>query len=926
MKIHYSPSYDGDIFLGDSPKALGETYLGNAGLLQQLQLRAGLRKDPKADVEREADYHNAMMKHLDGTFFEKAAKVDPIGVAGKLLGWRDALVMAGWDGTCNDASAVKVMALAEIEKDFNSVGTADCWREVCDVYAKGNPLRGEVESIEVNTAWTEIPYLIRQTLVSIKENGTEVIGTMDDAKDEPKLDPNRIRYVEFDDVNDAYEWFARIKELPEGTCVVNRDNVQLNHTLYTWNKPLAHSSLTSSNPQLLQLFKLCMSIFSRPLNINNLVSYLMLPMSPIPGKLRYKLARQLMSHGGFGDKVNREDGNERDDWEEIIETFPFVGKDGNDSPQARGKAKAKKMPFLEPIRKDYSGGIDKQELTGYVENMRKWIMGHYADETLPTDRKAQLHELSTYFTSLRTALDTLQDRIDYGEIEKLILQIYRPMDYSLQSAQAGSANIINDVRALAADAKTLIWLDCQADDTETDLYDFLSAGERKYLADKGCAIPDFVHHLKVCRKEKLQALGRCNNIILARSKYNGTTRLGEHPMVAEARYAFKNAGREFAAADAYSLFPTVEASANESAVDVLQPVKALELGEIDYPGRKESNTSIDNLTQLPFNYLMQYVAKLPTPDDEQLSDMHVTTGLVAHHFFEHITKDAMGTNDVLDNMRKLTDVEFDKRLESAIDATGLIMRLPENASALNEFRTQLKDSMLALIEIMKKKSWTPVGCEMAFPENDKDSLELDGIGKFGARLDYLVKQGDDYVIIDFKWSYSNSYGEKLQGNTAIQLELYRQAVIKTYEGKNVAGVAYYLMPRKQLVTTDFEAIPDSKLIRHIEPASDQNLFEQIKASYKFRMEELHKGHIEEAEMMTVHDDPSGYYANTESSGLCPLNVEEKYEGRGQNRTLVFATKKSEYVFKKSKKQAFEDKTPEPSETATSHPILKGRLK
>ena len=924
MKIIYCPFYDNNPFLGDAPSEMGVSYVGNLGLLSQLQLRAGKYMEVKSDVEREADYHNAMMKHISGTFFEKAANVDPIGVAGKLLRWRDALIMAGWDGTCDYASAVKVMALAEIEKDFNSTGTADCWREVRDVYSKGNPLLGEVESIEVNAFMEDIPLLIKSTLLSIWTGGTEVnYADFNLTYGDSQLDPDKITYVEFDDVNDAYEWFARIKELPKGTCVVNRDNVQLNHTLYTWNKPLAHSSLKSSNPQLLQLFKLSMSIFSHPLDINKLVSYLMLPMSPIPGELRYCLAKQLMSHGGFGDKLERADGKVRDDWDEIVETFPFVGKDGNDSPQAMGKAKAKKMPFLAPIRKAYSQGLDKQELMGYVENLQKWIMGHYADEDLPADRRVQLHELHTYFSSLRTALDALQAKIDYAEIEKLMLQIYRPMNYSLQSAQVGSANIINDVRALAADAETLIWLDCQAEDIEHDPYEFLSETEMYYLVEMGCLFPYFPQRLQNCRHEKLQALGRCKNIILVRSKYNGTTRLGEHPMVAEARSALKQAGREFAAVDAYSLFPTVDVSSPERDIDVLQPVKALELGEIDYPGRKESNTSIDNLIKLPFNYLMQYVAKLPTPDDEQLSDIHITKGLVAHYFFEHITKDA---NCKLDDMRALTETDFDKRLENAIDATGLIMRMQENASELNEFRTQLKGSMLALIEIMEKNGWTPVSCEMAFPENGKDSLELDGIGKFGARLDYLVKQGDDYVVIDFKWSYSKGYGEHLQDNTAIQLELYRQAVLETFKGKNVAGVAYYLMPLKQLVTTDFDVIPDSKLIKRIKPSTGKNLFEQIKASYKFRMEELHKGHIEEAEMMIVSDDKDGYYTNIESRGLCPLNVYEKYEGRGKNRTFVFAKKESEQIFKPTKKTTFEKSDAEPSETATSHPILKGRLK
>ena len=923
MKIIYSPFYDNDPFLGDTPDEMGVAYVGNLGLLSQLQLRAGIHMEVKSDVEREADYHNAMLKHCAGTFFEKAAAVDPIGVAGKLLKWRDALVMAGWDGTCHDASATKLLALAEIEKDYKSIGNADCWKAVCNEYAKGDILSGEIESIKIDTAWHEIPYLVQKAIDAIKKNGTEVINTMDNVTEEPRLDPEKIKYVEFDDVNDAYEWFAQIEELPEGTAVINRDNAQLNHTLYTWNRPLIHSSLKASNPQVLQLFKLSMSIFSRPLNINNLVSYLMLPMSPIPGKLRYSLAKQLMSHGGFGDKVERKDGKVRDDWEEIIETFKFLGKDGNDSPQAKGIAKAKKMPFLEPIRKDYSEGIYKSEVMGYAENLQKWITGHYADDELPMERKAQLHELSTYLSSFRTALASLADMIGYEEIEKLILQIYRPMDYSLQTAEAGSVNVINDVRALAKDADTLIWLDCQEEDIERDQYDFLSAKEKEYLVANGCIIPDFEQHLQTTRKEKLLAMGRCKNIILVRSKYNGTTRLGEHPIVAEARYAYKQAGKELTATDALPLFPTVNTTSQKNVVEVLHPVKALELGEINYPGRKESNTSLDTLIQLPFNYVMQYVAKLAAPDDEQLSNLFITTGLVAHHFFEHITKDA-GCS--LDTMRQLAESEFTERLESAIDATGLIMRLPENASALAEFRTQLKASMLSLIEIMKRKGWTPVGCEMAFPENDEETLNLPTIGKFGARVDYLVKQGDEYVIIDFKWSYSKKYGDHLKDNTAIQLELYRQAVLETYKGKKVAGVAYYLMPLKQLVTTDFDAIPNSKLIKQIEPASDKDLFDQIQASYKFRMEELLKGHIEESEMMDVNDDKDGYYASIEAKGLCPLNVDEKYEGRGANRALVSAKKKSEQIFKQTKKQTFDDPNAEPSEKATSHPILKGRLK
>jgi hypothetical protein len=930
MKIIYSPFYDNDPYLGDAPKEMGTTYVGNLGLLSQLQLRAGMHLEAKSDVEREADYLNAMQKHSTGKFFVAAANVDPIGVAGKLLQWRDALVMAGWDGNCNDPNATKIQALAEIEQDFNSIGNADCWKDVSDKYSKGAPLAGEVESIRVDTVKEELPHLIQKTLDAIQNTGVEVSYLSNNAAGTPWLDPTKIKYVEFDDLNDAYEWFAQIiKELPEGTVVVNRDNVRLNHTLYTWDQPQAHSSLKDSNPQLLQLFKLSMSIFSRPLNINNLVSYLMLPMSPIPGGLRRKLAKQLMAHGGFGDKVKRDDGKERDDWEEIIETFQFLGKNGNNSPQAIGIAKAKKMQFLSPIRTDYSHGISKSDITNYVKNLQDWVQGHWADDTLPAGIKAQLKELLTYLSSFQTALKPLPERIEYSQIEKLILQIYRPMNYSLQSAQAGSANIVNDVRAIAANAETLIWLDCQEDDIEKDPYDFLSATERQYLGEHNCSLPDFSKHLETCRNEKLLAMNRCKNIILVRSKYDGTTRLGEHPMVAEAKYEYKKTTeKELPPTDPSTIFPARSTTSVTKNIEKFQPVKALELDCIDYPGRKESNSSLDTLIQLPFNYLMEYVAKLPVPDDEQLNNLYITTGLVAHHFFEHVTKDAL-TKDPkrpLAIMESLVRSEFGERLEAAIDATGLIMRLPENSSSLEQFKTQLKKSILTLIEIMQVKDWTPVGCEMEFPGNATGPLMLNTIGDFGARIDYLAKDKEgNHVIIDFKWSYGKSYIEHLKNNTAIQLELYRQTVLKTY-GKPVAGVAYYLMPACQLVTSDFAEIPNSRLICHIDKDNNNNLYLQIQNSYEFRMNEIRRGHIEEAEMMVVSDDPNGYYDNIKPKDLCPLNVDEKYVGRGKTREFDRAIKKSEQIFKQKKKQTFDDPNAEPSEKATTHPILKGRLK
>ena len=280
-------------------------------------------------------------------------------------------------------------------------------------------------------------------------------------------------------------------------------------------------------------------------------------------------------------------------------------------------------------------------------------------------------------------------------------------------------------------------------------------------------------------------------------------------------------------------------------------------------------------------------------------------------------------------MRQLTEDEFDQRLENSIDATGLILRLLENTSSLGEFRIHLKDSMLSLIDIMEHLNLTPVGCEVSIPdEYSQKKLELKTIGDFGARIDFLLNDASGrYVIFDFKWSYSQYYGKKLEENTAIQLELYREAVKQMYTGKDVAAVGYYMMPRKQLITSDYDEISGSKLIKHVDPANIiVPLIQQIKNSYAFRMDEIRRGHIEEAETVDIKDIDNCYHAKEEELGLCPLSVTEKTTGRGKSKQLISVTKESEHVFNPSKKVSFEDEKKEPCEIATSHAILKGRLK
>jgi hypothetical protein len=210
------------------------------------------------------------------------------------------------------------------------------------------------------------------------------------------------------------------------------------------------------------------------------------------------------------------------------------------------------------------------------------------------------------------------------------------MNYQLQQAEAGSMNVINDVRLTVKPAKTLIWLDCQQEDTESDPYDFLSEEEREYLEAHHAVIPVFAQHLEYARLEKIYKLNQAEQVILVKSSYDGTTRLGEHSILAEANYLSE---KKLPKVKPEELFPMMQIQKETGTIDVYHPELSYEIGEFNYTGRKESNTSIDTLINFPFNYVMDYVALLPSPDENQLKNTYTTTGLVAHHFFQHVIED-----------------------------------------------------------------------------------------------------------------------------------------------------------------------------------------------------------------------------------------------------------------------------------------------
>ena len=102
---------------------IDEQVVGTRGLLDELELRAGMTGKETPWFTRVVEYYKAIKSVLAAghrTFFVESFSKDELGVSGELLRWRDALVMTGWtpDLPADSSVAYKFHDLALIERHF----------------------------------------------------------------------------------------------------------------------------------------------------------------------------------------------------------------------------------------------------------------------------------------------------------------------------------------------------------------------------------------------------------------------------------------------------------------------------------------------------------------------------------------------------------------------------------------------------------------------------------------------------------------------------------------------------------------------------------------------------------------------------------------------------------------------------------------
>lgn len=399
--------------------------------------------------------------------------------------------------------------------------------------------------------------------------------------------------------------------------------------------------------------------------------------------------------------------------------------------------------------------------------------------------------------------------------------------------QADAHHVVEDIRCMLDTPENLVWLDCCGDLGFHYPYHFLSGEETESLNGiSGISIPEQEPMLAAVHDHIRQCLASVpGQVTLVGADADLGQTLGEHPVIAALLHR----------KDKETCLVPDTPELNIPLKDEKEVMPFSRTGEFELERnaaireRHMSYSSLDQLVQHPFNYAVEKFCRMR---EEGEPDLQTEEGNVAHALVQ-LMVEAGG----------LTLSGFDTFLEKAIQQEGNYLKQEEYRFEREDFSFTLKKSIASLRQIIESQN-----LEIIASEKEIEG-ELPVFGRCVAKIDLLLRDCRDenaYVIFDFKYSRSDYNPRKLEENKSVQFAFYKE-IFDTCSGMGRAvAMGYYLLPLGRLFVPEGRLGSDRLAGEGIQtvplsPTALSDPLELLRRSYRFRMDQLGRGIIEEGE-------------------------------------------------------------------------------
>lgn len=898
MKVFFNPAYTSFVYqnLEKNPLQFDQKVCNTEGLLDLLELHAGLHTQVKEVMDRRLEYCKAMALYIEenpNSIFAASYNIDAYNTAKQCLEWRDAFVQSGWNGEANTGSK-RLDELSGIEKYFKLPSSAERIKILINEIKAGCNIPDNLEIItpfdykyfspyvkellEVLAARTDKTVKLSTQILPegnsyLRQMADILINCKKDALDLRKSDGSVDVWL-FEEKNYALRYLSQLED-DSFKVWINRDNKAFDNYLSFVGKPTCGSE-DKGVTVLGSIPFLTLKLLEKPLNLTSLVTYLGLFVSSFSKDFRKKLQEKITSTGGYFNEGCKD----------II-----VGAEKEDADAVK-----KFLPDIEDIENALNEDFayTKDYLATYIGNISDWLTRYLEKEQIIPGNRVQLEASKKICGYMLALLDiSSKTSFTYQELMLLFENLTADIKTEIYSGEKGCRNLINSPANFAEVSETTIWCDFYNPEEEVLSTSFMYPSEKKYL--EKTLWKDEIEKTYNRYNELLPFLYTDKKLILVIVKKQGTADVTKNPVTIR---LMKNMGM-----DEKEFYDYLE----KPDITKLNGVKTLPFSDInnhrqDEKGlvhftrtdlisfrETESYSSITNLIENPFDYIMEKNCKFAMSGEAAMGEVYTTKGTVAHAIIEELFNPEHGGTAA--DIKKQIDTRFEEVCNQKILEEGGILLQKENKADTDIFRALMKECANRLQHFIEINNMTVKACEQKHEKEELAEFSACGINFTGSIDMVLEDSSGEPVIFDFKYSGGfKKYEEMLRENRSMQLELYN-ALVKHSLGRNQLNCrrAYVLLPEVKVITPNaFEGA--HYYIRC--DRSQTSLINEMKNSYLYRKNQILNGEVEDGEYIEIQN--LDYYSqmNDANNPLVPLEKDDEESWKAANKYSKYASFKA----------------------------------
>jgi ATP-dependent helicase/nuclease subunit B len=879
LEIYLGQNFDSSLAVRPDSQ-IGITYQNYAGFLAILNTQLGLTIPDVSPNKRILQYLKCLMKKdTPACFYHQSLTVDQFAVAKQLLHWRDDLYLASWDGAITgDNASPRLIDLASVEVLAQTDVAMNIGQSLQSILIALEKYQTQVVKIYLFDALAVLPYQWQQVINRLKVQGVNIIerniltcenkGANDLhalqshllAFNQQKTKAASERLILSGDGSvlvitsqskmtsaELISHYLATKQCTPSSVIIAESNAEILDQYFS-KQNLARQGMnpSSHHRSVMQLLPLSLQLMWQPVDINKMLSFLVHPVNMIPAFACRILAKTVAAFPGSGS----------DAWNEDIQSIKDQAKIFGKSEEEINAIIERIDDWLCNITYDIEQGAPIVVVENKVEKISKYLQAHISsvsqrlsDDTLEQQERQLLeatqslnHIALMHCTELSELLSALKEN---GEESISQLKLHQLLTWvtgtgasmPLINSEANAPRLTNACAQVIQPMDELIWWDLSV--TKHKRYCPWSPSEVEYLTGQGLVFIDSKAQLAQQEQFALQAvLNARQQLVLILHKDAEHHFLWDQISTLSEGVATVCIEDELMTQEHKNFAHLNIQKQQQSHQPLPERKRWWDLGSGEHLSKRdtESYSSIDAFINSPYQWVLQYKARLRAGSLLSVSEGNQLKGNLTHHLFDvFFTQNASQWGSISSTeLQSWLNHQFD-HLITCEAATFLALG---KKSELEEFRQTLYQSLTRLLDHLKSAKIKSIKME------DRNEAAFFA-GDMTGDIDMLLtnQQGDE-IVLDIKWGWEKGRAKSLEDNLHTQLVVYSYLRRQQTQAKLWPEQAFFIIETGNLLAQNNFTFPGAKVHAPLEGENAATLWLRLERSYQWRRAQLDKGLIE----------------------------------------------------------------------------------